>query len=89
VLDELARIAAGRDPRRELEVDSAEFAGGMERLQGGKEASDEDVKLALTIFEKNALPPLAAAYTQSGDVAIMNEATYYIGQIQLTRSQKA
>jgi TolA-binding protein len=57
--------------------------------KGGKEPGEPEVKQALDVFEKNALPSLNEAYRQSGDLAIMNEAIYYVGQIQLTRSQNA
>lgn len=53
----------------------------------GKEASEADMKRGLTILETNALPSLTEAYRLSQDLAIMNEAIYYIGQIQLSRSQ--
>ena len=35
----------------------------------------------------NAEPSLTQAYQKSGDVALMNEAVFFVGQMQLTRSQ--
>lgn len=60
---------------------------GLMASKKGKEAPEADVKQGLTILEKNAIPSLTEAYTKSQDLAIMNEAVYYLGQIQLSRSQ--
>ena len=64
------------------------FIQGSTLLQpkGGKEAPPEDVKKAMGIFD-NAEPSLTQAYQNSGDVALMNEAVFFVGQMQLTRSQ--
>ena len=64
------------------------FIQGNALLQpkGGKEATPEDVKRAMGIFD-NAEPSLTQAYQKSGDVALMNEAVFFVGQMQLTRSQ--
>ncbi len=62
---------------------------GLMGPKKGKEATEADVKAGLNILENNAIKSLTAAYQQSGDIAIQNEAVYYIGQIQLTRSQHA
>ncbi len=64
------------------------FIQGNALLQpkGGKEAPPEDVKKAMGIFD-NAEPSLTQAYQKSGDVALMNEAVFFVGQMQLTRSQ--
>ena len=64
------------------------FIQGNALLQGkgGKEPPIEDVKKALGLFD-NAEPSLTQAYLKSGDVALMNEAVYFVGQLQLTRSQ--
>ena len=60
---------------------------GLMAAKKGKEPSEADMKQGLTYLEKNAIPSLTEAYTKSGDLAIMNEAVYYLGQIQLSRSQ--
>ena len=64
------------------------FIQGSALLQAkaGKEASAEDVKNALALFAK-AEPSLAQVYATSGDLALMNEATFFVGQLQLARSQ--
>lgn len=64
------------------------FIQGNALLQskGGKEATPEDVKKAMGIFD-NAEPSLNQAYQKSNDVALMNEAVFFVGQMQLTRSQ--
>ena len=54
--------------------------------KGAKDASPEDVKKAMGLFD-NAEPSLTQAYQKSGDVALMNEAVFFVGQMQLTRSQ--
>ena len=64
------------------------FIQGNVLLQpkGGKDAPPEDVKKAMGLFD-NAEPSLTQAYQKSGDVALMNEAVFFVGQMQLTRSQ--
>ena len=64
------------------------FIQGSAMLQGkaGKEASPDDVKKALALFD-NAEPSLTQAYQRSGDLALMNEAIFFVGQLQLARSQ--
>ena len=54
--------------------------------KGGKEPPPEEVKKAMGLFD-NAEPSLTQAYQKSGDVALMNEAVFFVGQMQLTRSQ--
>ncbi len=54
--------------------------------KAGKEATADDVKRALALFEK-AEPSLSQVYSLSADLALMNEATFFVGQIQLARSQ--
>ena len=54
--------------------------------KGGKEPSADDVKKALGLFD-NAEPSLTQAYQKSGDIALMNDAVFFVGQIQLARSQ--
>ena len=56
-------------------------------VKGGKEVSPDNVKRALALFE-NAEPSLTQAYLKSGDLALMNEAIFFVGQLQLTRSQR-
>jgi tetratricopeptide (TPR) repeat protein len=55
----------------------------------GKEPKPEDVTAARGIFTAQALPALQEAYSKSGDLAIMNEAVFYVGQILLTLQQSA
>ena len=64
------------------------FIQGSAMLQAkaGKEPSADDVKKALALFD-NAEPSLTQAYLKSGDLGLMNEATFFVGQLQLTRSQ--
>ena len=64
------------------------FIQASELLQakGGKESPPEDVKKATALFDK-AEPWLSQAYGSSGDVALMNEAVFFVGQMQFTRSQ--
>ncbi len=52
----------------------------------GKEPKPEDVAKALDIFEKNAIPTLSQVFKSSTDLAILNEAQFYVGQIRLTQS---
>ncbi len=52
----------------------------------GVEPKATDVQTALGFFDK-AQPVLAQVAQNSGDVALANEAIFYIGQMQLTRSQ--
>lgn len=52
----------------------------------GKEPKPEDIQRALDIFEKNAIPTLTQVFKSSTDLAILNEAQFYIGQIRLTQS---
>ena len=54
--------------------------------KAGKEAPPEDVKKAMGLFD-SAGPWLTQAYQSSNDVALMNEAVFFVGQMQLTRSQ--
>jgi TolA-binding protein len=53
----------------------------------GKEPKPEDIEKALELYGKNALPALTSVFRESADLAILNEAQYYIGQIRLTQSQ--
>lgn len=53
----------------------------------GKDPKPEDVAKGLEILEKNALPALSQVFRDSSDLAIINEAQGYIGQIRLTQSQ--
>ncbi len=64
------------------------FLQGNALLQAkeGKEASPDEVKKALALFD-NAEPSLTQAYQRSGDLALMNEAIFFVGQLQLMRSQ--
>ena len=64
------------------------FIQGNAFLQAkeGKEPSSLDVKKALALFD-NAEPSLTQAYQKSNDIALMNEAVFFVGQMQLTRSQ--
>lgn len=55
-------------------------------MKDGKDPLPADVQKALAAFD-NAQKALEATYVGSGDVALQNEATYYIGQMQLARSQ--
>ncbi|MEO6788273.1 MAG: tetratricopeptide repeat protein [Chthoniobacteraceae bacterium] len=61
-------------------------ANALLQPKAGKEPPIEDVKKALGLFD-NAEPSLRQAYQKSGDVALMNEAVFFVGQMQLTRSQ--
>jgi TolA-binding protein len=61
-------------------------ANSLLAAKGGKEPAPEDVKKAMGLFD-SAEPSLTKAYTSSGDVALMNEAVFFVGQMQLTRSQ--
>ncbi len=61
-------------------------ANTLLQAKAGKEPPPEDVKKALGLFDK-AEPSLTQAYQKSGDVALMNEAVFFVGQMQLTRSQ--
>jgi TolA-binding protein len=61
-------------------------ANALLQTKAGKEPTPEDVKKALGLFDK-AEPSLTQAYQKSGDVALMNEAVFFVGQMQLTRSQ--
>ena len=54
--------------------------------KGGKEPKPEDIQKALALFE-SAQPWLEQTYQKSGDVALMNDAVFFAGQMQLTRSQ--
>ncbi len=63
-------------------------ANALLQAKGGKEPSPEEVKKAMGLFD-NAEPSLTQAYQKSGDVALMNEAVFFVGQMQLTRSQHA
>lgn len=60
--------------------------GALMEAKGGKEVSPDNVKRALEKFG-NAEPSLTQAYLKSGDLALMNEAIFFVGQLQLTRSQ--
>ncbi len=64
------------------------FIQGNAFLQAkdGKEPSAADVTKALGLFDK-AEPSLTQAYQKSNDIALMNEAVFFVGQMQLTRSQ--
>jgi TolA-binding protein len=64
------------------------FIQGNALLQskGGKEVPPEDVKKAVGLFDK-AEPSLTQTYQKSGDIALQNEAVFFVGQMQLTRSQ--
>jgi TolA-binding protein/predicted negative regulator of RcsB-dependent stress response len=55
--------------------------------KGGKTPGEAEIQQALNIFETGAMPALQRAYQESRDLAVMNEVIYYIGQVQLTRSQ--
>ena len=61
-------------------------ANALLQPKGGKEAPPEDVKKAVGLFD-SAGPWLTQAYQSSNDVALMNEAVFFVGQMQLTRSQ--
>ena len=63
-------------------------AGDLMTALPGKEPTPENIQKALAIYEANALPALTAVY-QSGDLALQNEAQFYIGQIRLTQSQRS
>ena len=62
-------------------------ASSLLETKGGKEPTPENVKAALALFDK-ALPSLSEAYAKSGDLGLMNEAVFFVGQMQLTRSQQ-
>jgi len=61
-------------------------ANAMLEAKGGKEPTDDAVQKAMSLFEK-AEPWLIETYGKSGDVALMNDAVFLTGQMQLTRSQ--
>jgi len=60
-------------------------ANSLLQMKAGKEPKPEDVQAALALFDK-ATPYLTEAYWKSGDVALKNEAVFFVGQMQLTRS---
>ncbi|MEQ1850577.1 MAG: tetratricopeptide repeat protein, partial [Chthoniobacteraceae bacterium] len=61
-------------------------ANSLLETKGGKEPKPEDVQAALALFDK-AQPPLEEAYKRSGDIALQNDAVFFVGQMRLTRSQ--
>ena len=61
-------------------------ANALLQPKAGKEAPPEDVKKALGLFD-GAAPWLTQVYQSSNDVALLNEAVFFVGQMQLTRSQ--
>ena len=61
-------------------------ANTLLEAKGGKEPKPEDIQKALALFDK-AEPWLSETYRTSGDVALMNDAVFFAGQMQLTRSQ--
>lgn len=61
-------------------------AGRLLETKEGKEPSPENVKKAMALFD-TATPWLTQAYQSSGDIALQNEAVFFVGQMQLTRSQ--
>ena len=71
-----------------LSAGRALFASAAEQMESkaGKEAPPEAVEKSLKTYEQ-AQPQLVKVYQGSGDIAMANEATFYIAQMQLTRSQ--
>ena len=69
-------------------IGKAQFllANSLLVTKAGKEAAPADVQKAMAAFDL-AEEALKAAYQGSGDVALQNDATFFIGQMQLTRSQ--
>ena len=61
-------------------------ANALLQPKAGKEAAPDEVKKAMGLFD-SAGPWLTQAYQSSNDVALMNEAVFFVGQMQLTRSQ--
>ncbi len=62
-------------------------ANALLQPKGGKEPPPDDVKKALALFD-SAEPSLTQTYQKSGDIALMNEAVFFVGQMQFTRSQQ-
>ncbi len=62
-------------------------ANALLQPKGGKEPPPDDVKKAMDLFN-SAEPSLTQAYQKSGDIALMNEAVFFVGQMQFTRSQQ-
>ena len=63
-------------------------ANTLLEAKGGQEPKPEDIQKALALFD-SAQPWLEQTYQKSGDVALMNDAVFFAGQMQLTRSQHA
>jgi TolA-binding protein len=61
-------------------------ANALLQAKAGKEPTPEEVKKAMGLFD-NAEPSLTQVYLKSGDIALQNEAVFFVGQMQLTRSQ--
>lgn len=70
VLDELAGITAGSDPGRELEVDRAELAGRMQRLQGREEPTPE---LFLDFLGKVAVVDVHVEWPAEGFLQVLGQ----------------
>jgi hypothetical protein len=68
MLDQLARIAAGRDPGRELKVDRAELAGRMQGLERAEEPSPE---LLLDLLGKVAVVDVLVQRPPEGFVQVL------------------
>lgn len=81
-------------PNSPLKWDSQMWIGKAQFIQGatllkakaGKDAGPEEVRRGLAAFDL-AESALVATYQGSGDVALQNDATFFIGQMQLMRSQ--
>ena len=69
-------------------IGKCHFINANKQLEtkGAAEPKPEAVKSAMESFDK-AQPVLAQVVQNSSDVALANEAIFYIGQMQLTRSQ--
>ncbi len=69
-------------------IGKCHFINANKQLEtkGAEEVKPAAVQAALGFFDK-AQPVLAQVAQNSGDVALANEAIFYIGQMQLTRSQ--
>lgn len=72
----------------QLWIGKGQFIFGTSLLvkKDDKEIPPADIKRALDAFD-NAQKALEATYLGSGDIALQNEATYFIAQMQLARSQ--
>jgi|GEM_PF-1294332 len=54
---------------------------------GGKEPTPEDIQKAMAMYDKDALGSLVNVFRATNDLAIQNEAQFYVGTIRLTQSQ--